>query len=567
VSGTSVRPAAGSARGAAERAGRLPAPLASLTPVGAVIVAATLLALGLRGFQIFRTGHLLGVGDYDDGADFGSALRLIHGVLPYRDFVIVQPPGITLLMTPAAAVSSFAGTAWAIAVGRILTAAAGAAAVVLGGLLVRHRGVFATIVTCGLIAIYPGSVQAAHTVLLEPWLTAFCLAGAVAVFDRDRLTASSRRLVWGGAALGFAGAVKVWAIIPVAVIVALCLPAPGRGLRLARFLGGVAAGFLIPVIPFAALAPGRFYDSVVVAQLVRTGARTSLAFRLQYLTGLAGWDLGTVILLVVAIAMAVVVAGTLAAAWLVTRQRPAALEWFSVATAALVVVAFLIPDDFYYHYPAFLAPFLAMAFALPAARLLDGWQARAARRAGPAGRTGPAGLTGPAAPQGSAGPAAGAGAARGTWLPRSAAGLAALAVLVLPFAAGGAESSPTPTYASALPALERVIPPGSCVLSDQASLLISADRFYSTAAACPVVVDGTGTSYALGHGRTALTAGRVAAVAAVWRQAFLAARYVLLTSYNPDRIAWTPQLRAYFGANFTRVSGKWAPLTLYVRKG
>jgi alpha-1,2-mannosyltransferase len=549
VSGTSVRPAAGSARGAATRAGRLPFPLASLSPVGAVILAATLLALGLRCYEIFRTGHLLGVGDYDDGADFGSALRLIHGVLPYRDFILVQPPGITLLMTPAAAVSSFAGTAWAIAAGRILTAAAGAAAVVLGGLLVRHRGVFATIVTCGLIAIYPGSVQAAHTVLLEPWLTAFCLAGAVAVFDRDRLTGSGRRLAWGGAALGFAGAVKVWAIIPVAVIAAACLLGPGRVRRLARFAGGVAAGFLIPVLPFAVLAPGRFYDSVVVAQLVRTGARTPLAFRLQYLTGLAAWDLSTVVLLIVAIAMAVIVAAALAGAGLVTRQRPPALEWFGVATAALVVVAFLIPDDFYYHYPGFLAPFLALAFALPAARLLDGWQARRAR---------------PPRQAGGARPGAGH---RGAWLPRSAAALAALAFLVLPFAAGGAESSPTPTYASALPALERVIPPGACVLSDQASLLISADRFFSTAPGCAKLVDGTGTSYALGHGQSALTAGQVPAVAAIWRQAFGAAHYVLLTSYNQYRIAWTPQLRSYFRDNFARVSGNWAPLTLYVRKG
>ena len=269
----------------------------SLTPVGAVIVVATLLALGIRGFQLAKPGHLLGVGDYDDGADFGSALRLIQGLVPYRDFIIVQPPGITLLMAPAAAVSKLATTAWAIAVGRILTAAASAAAVVLGGLLVRHRGVFATIVTCGVIAIYPGSAQAAHTVLLEPWLTAFCLAGAVAVFDGDRLATSGKRLAWGGAAFGFAGAIKVWAIIPVVVIAVAFLP---QYRQLARFAAGVAAGFLIPVIPFAAVAPGRFYDSVVVAQLVRTGTRTTLAFRLQYLTGLTAWDLGTGVFLAVA---------------------------------------------------------------------------------------------------------------------------------------------------------------------------------------------------------------------------------------------------------------------------
>jgi hypothetical protein len=534
VSGTTVRPAAGSSRRTATGLGRLPF---SLTPAGAVIVAVTLLALGLRCFQIFRTGHLLGVGDYDDGADFGSALRLIHGVLPYRDFIIVQPPGIVLLMVPAAAASPLVGTAWAIAIGRILTVAASAAAVVLGGLLIRHRGVFATLVTCGFIAIYPGSVQAAHTVMLEPWLTVFCLAGAVAVFDRDRLADSGRRLAWGGAALGFAGAIKVWAVIPAAVIVVLCLLGAERIRRTGRFLAGVAAGFLIPVLPFAVLAPGRFYDSVIVAQLIRTDTRTPLGFRLQYLTGLVAWDLGTVTFLIAAIVLVVVVAGTLIAACLVTHRGPPPLEWFSVATAALIVVAFLVPDDFYYHYPAFLAPFLAMAFALPAARLLDGWR-----------------------------PASGRAARRAARLRWSAAGLAGLAVLVLPFAAGGAESSPTPTYASGLSALERVIPPGACVLSDQMSLLISADRFVSSAPGCSVMVDGFGTSYALAHGQSSLTAGQVPAVAAVWRQAFDAADYVLLTSYDPNRIAWTPQLWGYFRANFVPVSGNWAPLQLYVRK-
>jgi hypothetical protein len=532
LSGTTVRQGSASSRSTVARLSRLrPSRLPfSLTPVGAVIAVATLVALAIRGVQLAQPGHLLGVGDYDDGADFGSALRLVQGLAPYRDFIIVQPPGITLLMIPAAAVGKLTGTAWAIGIGRILTVLASAAAVVFGGLLVRHRGVFATIVTCGILAIYPGSAQAAHTVLLEPWLTAFCLAGAVAVFDGDRLAGSGKRLAWGGAALGFAGAIKVWAIIPVIVIAVLCLP---RYRQLARFAAGVAAGFLIPVIPFAALAPGRFYDSVVVAQLVRTGTRTPLAFRLQYLTGLAAWDPGFAVFLTVAIVFAVAIAATAVAAWRLTRQGPPRLEWFGMATSALIVVAFLIPDDFYYHYPAFVAPFLALAFALPAARLLDGcggWPGLSPR------------------------------------LRKSVTWGAGLVLLALPLAAPGADYSPTPTYVDALPAIDRVIPPGACVATDQASLLIALDRFYSSVPGCSVIVDGTGTSYALGHGQIALDAGRVPAIAALWRQAFGKASYVLLTDYNVNRIAWTPQLRAYFSSNFARVSGPWSPLELYARK-
>ncbi|MGD0374441.1 MAG: hypothetical protein ABSB01_07655 [Streptosporangiaceae bacterium] len=533
MSGTTIRPTAGSSRGDAPVSLRH---RIAGDPVTAVIVAATVLAFGLRIYQLLRPGHLLAVGDYDDGADFGSAIWLVHGVLPYRDFVVVQPPGITLLMTPAALLSRLTGsTAWAIGVGRILTALVGAASVALGGLLVRHRGLLATILTCGIIAVYPGSVQAAHTVLLEPWLVAFCLAGALAVFDRDQL-ADGRRLVWGGAAFGFAGAIKVWAIIPVAVICVLCLPRFTKG---ARYLAGVAAGFCIPVLPFAVLAPRSFYDSVVVAQLVRTGTRTPLAVRLADLTGLASWHLGRVAVTAAALLIVVLVAGLLVSASALTRSSPAPLEWFAVATAALIVVAFIVTDDFYYHYPGFLAPFLAMAVALPAARLIDGAGPQERRRGGqPPVR------------------------AR-TWT----AGLAGLVIVVLPLAMPWAENSPTPTYQPAVAAIERAIPPGACVLTDQVSLLISANRIVSAVPGCPVVVDGTGTSYALGHGQSALTSGRVPAVAALWRRAFGAAQYVCLTPSNRLRIAWTPQLEAYLRSNFTRARGPWSPLLLYVRNG
>jgi len=534
VSGITVRPAAGPPRddAAAERRLRR---LVPRTPAGIVMTVATLLGLGLRIYQLARPGHLLGVTEYDDGADFGSALRLINGAIPYRDFIIVQPPGITLLMLPAALLSKLTGTAWAMAAGRILTVAAGGAGVLLGGLLVRHRGVLAVVVTCGVLAVYPGSVQSAHTVLLEPWLVLGCLAGAVAVFDGDKL-AGGRRLAWGGAAFGFAGAIKVWAVIPVAVILVLSLPRPRRA---ARFLAGVAAGFVVPVLPFAVAAPGRLYQGVIVAQLSRSGARVPFWFRIQQMTGLTAAHLGDATLAVAAVLAVALIVGLFACAWLVTRRPPPALDWFAVVSAALVVAAFLLPDDFYYHYPGFLAPFLALSLALPAARLLAPGQGAALAR-----RPGDARLD------------------RLRW---SVAGLAGLLVVALPFAYPRAEDAPTPVYLTT--AVQQIIPPGACVLTDQVSLLIAADRFTSDAPGCSQMVDATGTDFVLGHGRNGFTAGSVPAVAAVWRQAFGAAQYVWLTPYNTRRIAWTPALRTYFTRHFALVRGPWAPLSLYVRKG
>ncbi len=172
-----------------------------LSPVNLAIAVTTLVALVLRGYLLVRPG-VLTVTQYDDGPYFGSAVRLVHGVLPYRDFAFVQPPGITVLLSPVGLLTYLTGTAWGLGIARILTLLAGSAAVALTGLLVRHRGILAVLLACGVVAIYPPAANASHTVLLEPWLVLFCLIGAVTVFDGDRITASTRRLVWGGVMFG-----------------------------------------------------------------------------------------------------------------------------------------------------------------------------------------------------------------------------------------------------------------------------------------------------------------------------------------------------------------------------
>jgi alpha-1,2-mannosyltransferase len=511
-----------------------------LTPVGWVIVATTALALGLRLWQLRSPGHLLGVTEYDDGVYLGAALRLVHGVLPYRDFVVVQPPGLILVMTPVAALAKWMGTAGALAAGRILTACAGAAAVPLAGRLVRHRGILAVLITCGLLAVYPDAIAASVTILQEPWLVLCCLAGALAVFDGDQLTGNWKRLAWGGAAFGFAGAIKVWAIFPVLVIVALAVRHPRRA---AVFAGGTAAGFLVPVLPFVAASPGTFYKGVIVAQVVRVDAvPVSAWIRLTSLTGLDSLSpVSNQAVLIASIAIPALVVLAVAGAWMVTRRRPPALDWFALATAALVVAAFMWPADFYYHYSDFLAPFLALCVGLPVARLTAGLQ-EAGWRPARDGRAGRAAIA------------------------VTLAAIAAMAVSQV-YHEGRARTS-----VHEFAALQRVIPPGACVLTDEVSYTIAADRFLSSVPGCSPVVDGIGTDLALGHGRNGVTgAGRVPAVAAVWNQALRTAQYVWLSStldsVEARRIAWTPALRAYFSAHFRPVDGPGLPDNLYRRAG
>ncbi|HEV3291452.1 MAG TPA: hypothetical protein VG123_20935 [Streptosporangiaceae bacterium] len=508
------------------------------TPVNLVILGITVLALVVRAYyQYTRPGFLLSVTEYDDGPYFGSAVRLVHGSLPYRNFVLVQPPGITLLMSPAGLLSKLTGTAWGMAIGRILTALASTAGVALVGLLVRHRGMLTVVIACGIAAVYPDSVAAAHTVLVEPWLALFCLIGAVTIFDGDRFTASTRRLAWGGAAFGFAGAVEAWAIVPVLVVFVLCLPQIRRA---AVFTAGVAAGFLVPVLPFAAIAPVKFYQSLIVAQIGSRAhaTRVPLFSRLDHMAGVFDLNLGNGALLLVTLVIVAFVALAYVFSWYRTSQPPARLDWFTAATAAGTAALFLWPPQFHYHFAAFLAPFLAMTIGLAAGRLLAASQAQARSPS--------------------------AAAQMGHWsLGAVAAALALMTVIQL-----HAETIVPPVLGPVPAAIDQIIPPGSCVLTDQVSLTLNANRFVSSAPGCPQMVDTLGTDLALSHGLTPGTgAARVPAVAAVWAQAFSHARYLLLTHDSTRRIAWSPSLRAYLRSHFRRVYTSPKNLVLYVRKG
>jgi hypothetical protein len=494
-----------------------------------VIAAAVTVALALRAYQLSRPGYLLGVTEYDDGPYFGSAVRLLQGSVPYRNFVLVQPPGITLLMTPAALLAKLTGTVWGMATGRILTALASAAAVAVGGLLVRHRGVLATLVTSGLLAVYPASVAASQTVLVEPWLVLFCLAGSVAVFNGDWLTASHRRLAWGGAAFGFAGAVEAWAIVPALVVLIVAGWSGGSRARQAGFYaGGVATGFLIPVMWFAAASPRWFYRSLITAQVGPRAHSQRVRFlvRLSNMTGITDFHL-TSNAAIALIALAIVGAVTILtiAAWQLTPQYQSALDVFALFTTAAVVVMFLWPEQFHYHFPAFLAPFLAVAIGLPAARLSAAFVTARPDM---------------------------------TFLTRYAVpGVTAAAIICFAMLHARTEShhgrfASMSTVAAAR--MQQIVPAGACVFTDQAASLIIANRFVSSVPGCSPMIDGLGTDLAVSGGlKPATGAGKVPAVAAIWREGFTHARYLWLTSRASRRIPWTPSLRAYVRDHFVQV--------------
>lgn len=506
-----------------DRSPLMPAVRRWLTPVNVAIAVMTLIGLGLRLWQFSRSGSLSGIVEYDDGPYVGSAILLTHGILPYRDYIFVQPPGITLIMFPVALLArvGLIGLPAVMTIGRVLTALVSSAGIALLGLLIRHRGVAAVTLACGLLAVYTDSIAAAHTVLVEPWLTLFCLTGALLVFDRDRLTSNPKRLMWGGVIFGCAGAIEGWAIVPVLVITLFCLP---RVRRAARFVAGVAAGFLVPVLPFALASPRGFYAGVITAQIgSRPNAiRVSTLYRFKLMSGLDSlhpWSGYETLLVMLGLVGTVVIA--MIVAWLVSGRGPRPLDWFAVLVAAGIVVMFLSPSQFLYHFMGFLGPFLALALALSISRC-----ATVLHEVLPVGRLDwPGGVL-------------------------TAAVVPVIGVFAVLQANALGSFPPWPVVS---PTIESLIPPGSCVLSDTAPILIMTSRLVSDKPGCITMLDSMGADLELSHGLKPDTgAWRVTAVEEMWWRAFRNAQYVLLrinTQVSP-RVAWTPALRHYFYTNF-----------------
>ena len=533
-----------------------------LSPAGLVIAGLTLLALVLRCFIFTRSSFLTsGAVEYDDGVYLGAAIRLLQGALPYKDYAFIQPPGIMVVSLPIALIGKLTTATHALAVARVATACASAACVALVGNLVRHRGARVTLVTCGLLAIYPADIMSGRTLLLEPWMNLCCLLAATAAFRRGQL-AGPRRLGLAGIALGFAGSIKFWAAAPAAVLLVIIALVPAqRWQRIRWYVPGVAAGFLVPLAGVAGTTPLRFLRYTLVYQATRTGASTAMGLRLDHLTGLVlvlashGFGISpgaytlfqadstaTMETTAVAVAIPVVVALAMAAllvfAYVRTSRDRTQLEWFALGTAALACTGILSYSAFFYHYPAFPAPWLANAAGAAAAAL-------ASRTRDSGGQPEPAADAGTASEAAPAEPP-GRGRRARRW------GTAVVAVVVAAVAVVELVQLSNVTV-QGNPHVASVIPAGSCVVSDQVSVTIAADRF-STTPGCPDVVDALAQTLVLSHGVSpAGGAGRQQAVVTGWESIFSQAQYVWLTGGYQNRIPWTPQLAAWFQAHFHQV--------------
>ena len=342
-----------------QRSGREPAPAGRERAIGwAVACAAGLLALAVRWHLVGGFAGLRGYHGYDDGVYFSSAVAFVHGRMPYRDFLLLHPPGIMLALTPFAALARWTGDSTALAAARLGFIVVGALNTVLVARLARRWGIAAAVVAGTLYAVSSAAAYAERLTLLEP-LGTLTLLAAVSLLLRARTSASPRWWLYaGGAVLGLGPVVKIWNVVPALVVIAW--QAYPHRLRSALHVAGAAtASALLVVLPFGLRAPSTMFRLVVLDQLGRARTPGTIATRLEGIVGVAA-TLPTVSATARGALMASVCV-TVAAAAVVAWRRDRGRLW--VVLLAVETAVILASPSYYQHYAEYSAAAVPLVLA------------------------------------------------------------------------------------------------------------------------------------------------------------------------------------------------------------
>jgi hypothetical protein len=307
---------------------------------------------------------------YDEGVYFSAAALVARGVVPYRDFVFIHPPGILIGLAPLVWLAHhFLAYDDIFLTLRAVAGLIGAVNVALvGRLSYRSAGPVAAVAAMLLYATFPPAVIDEGRLLLEPFMTFFCLLAASCWLAAPE-DHSSRRGVTTGVWLGIACSIKLYGG---GIVLVACLVAGGRQRswkqRLAMCLsaGGV---FGLLTLPFVARAGGsELTRQILVAQLLRppdTAIPGGVLGRALHMFQYGPASLPRAPLLA---GVAVGAIGVAVAAWAWFRGGVSGHFWAFTWTAT---VAFLLASPTYFsQYAAFLAPSTAVLAGMAISRLV-----------------------------------------------------------------------------------------------------------------------------------------------------------------------------------------------------
>jgi hypothetical protein len=475
------------------------------------------------------TAHTFGgVLEYDDGVYYAASRALAHGLMPYRDFVVIHPPLSSVLFLPFAALGAWLGDPVGMAIARVAVVAISlvniALVVRIINALLRDKPAarVGCIVGAAGYATFPGAVAAEHTLLLEPVVNLFALLGALSLFGSEPPLTRRRAIVAG---VLFAAAVSVKAFAAVYLVFAvIAMLAAGNRRATVGVLAGTCAGLALFDGPFFLASPRAFWADVVLTQLRRPADGPHSGWhRLADILGTGDMHL------VVAILAALVLAASVLT-FAVSTDKFAAVFW--LGSFAGFVGAFALSPSYFTHYAGVLAPCVAVILGVAVVAIRGFGTARVARLA--------------------------------------------LAPAVLPALFVYSSSAPLTQWSGQADwnEVHRLIPPGSCVYTDAVSLSIAADDFRPPTTRCPIWVDGRGVNLTLTDASATAQSFYPQGFLADrrWQQANLrqlkAADVVLIRGTTASVGEWSSEARSYVRANFREIwesSGR-APASLWIRR-
>ena len=277
------------------------------------------------------------------------------------------------------------------------------------------------------------------------------------------------------------------------------------------------------------MAPAGFWRQVVLTQLERGAvANASLWGRVAELVGappapsMFGVPSGALDDVVFAVS-AVVCLALMVSWWAARRPAAGSLERYAVVVVVLTAAGLTWPAAFYYHYAAFLAPFLALPLGLAA-----DWLYRARGRA-------------------------------------LVVGAASALVVVGTVHAVRVVQTTDPPGAVDIAWLDRALPAGACAITDDPSVLVLADRF-NAPRGCSDMVDADGSTLSWSGGRRGYQALSEPQAITDWLGVLGQTGYVVVTQgMAPARVPWGPALLGYLHDHF-RLSAEQSGVAVWARR-
>jgi len=329
------------------------------------------IAFVVRLVPVLRGGGLFGMGNYDDGVYYAAATGIIHGRLPYRDFLLLHPPGVPLLLTPFALVAQLTSDSYGFALARVAWMLLGAANAVLIWRILRPLGLVGAIFGALSYAVFYPAVYADKSTLLESPATTALLVAILLLEPVSRASSITRgRTLVAGAVLGLTVTFKIWGVVTVVIVLAWLLLVRRFRVALQVLIGAMASAAVV-CLPFFAAAPTRMWNQLVRDQIHRRGGNDlTMLGRLDEIAGLGIVGRSHTAITLVAVAALLCCVGL---AWTYREARLPVLLLLGQGAFLLVT------PTWFPHYAGFTAALVVLTVGAAIARVIALVRARPAQ--------------------------------------------------------------------------------------------------------------------------------------------------------------------------------------------